>query len=190
MEHTAAALPSSGKITFTIIPGQSRVSYEVGETFLNQNNRFAVAKGITTQVTGEVYGNLNDPPASSIGTIEIDISLFTSDNGQRDRYIRNNGLESSKYPIAKFVATKIETLPHACMDGQDYSFKVTGDMTIKTTTLPISWDVTARLTDDTLTGTATTEILMSSFKVGPISILGVLNTEDKVKLTFEFVAKP
>ena len=71
-----------------------------------------------------------------------------------------------------------------------YSFKVTGDMTIKTTTKPVTWDVTTQLSGDTLTGTATTEILMSTFNVGPISILGMLNTEDKVKLTFEFVAKP
>ena len=76
-------------------------------------------------MTGEVYGNKNDPSKASIGTIEIDISQFASDSGQRDRYIRNNGLESTKYPKAKFVPTKIESLPSAYADGK--SVFVQGD---------------------------------------------------------------
>jgi polyisoprenoid-binding protein YceI len=188
---TNPAPAAAGSLTtYKIVTGQSKVTYEVGETFLNQNNRFNLAKGVTTQVTGEVYGDKSDPTKASIGKIEIDISQFASDSGQRDRYIRGNGLESSKYPKAIFVPTKIESLPASYTDGKSVSFKVTGDMTIKTTTKPVTWEVTTQLNGDTLTGTATTEILMSTFNVGPISILGMLNTEDKVKLTFEFVAKP
>ena len=180
----------SGQITYQIVPGESKVTYEVGETFLNQNNRFNLAVGTTTQVTGSIIGDANNPSAVTLGTFEIDISKFTSDSGRRDSYIRNNGLESSKYPIAKFVPTAIDSLPTSYTEGQDVSIKVTGDLTIKTTTRPVTWDVSTSLSNGVLTGKATTEILMSDFNVGPISILGVLNTEDKVKLTFDFVAKP
>ncbi|MDO8971826.1 MAG: YceI family protein [Saprospiraceae bacterium] len=180
----------SGKTTYKIVPGDSKVTYEVGETFLNQNNRFNLAKGVTSQVTGQVFGDKANPTASSMGEIQIDISQFKSDSDRRDGYIRGNGLESGKYPIAKFVPTKIETLPASYTEGSEHSFKVSGDLTIKQTTKPVTWEVTTKLVGDTLTGKATTELLMSDFKVGPISILGVLNTEDKVKLTFDFVAKP
>jgi hypothetical protein len=54
----------------------------------------------------------------------------------------------------------------------------------------VTWNVTTQLANGVITGEATTEILMSNFNVGPISLLGMLNTEDKVKLTFDFVAKP
>lgn len=183
--------PAQGSaITYNIVPGESKVTYEVGETFLNQNNRFNLAVGVTTQVTGTIVGDKNNPSSVTLGTFEIDISKFTSDSSRRDGYIRSNGLESGKYPIAKFVPTKIETPPSTYTEGQDVSFKVTGDLTIKTTTKPVTWEVTAKLADGVLTGKATTEILMSNFNVGPISVLGVLNTEDKVKLTFDFVAKP
>jgi hypothetical protein len=50
--------------------------------------------------------------------------------------------------------------------------------------------VTAALRGDTLTGKATTTILLSQFGVGPISILSVLKTEDEAKITLEFVARP
>jgi polyisoprenoid-binding protein YceI len=180
----------SGQITYNIVPGESKVTYEVGETFLNQNNRFNLAVGITDQVTGSVIGDVNNPSAVTLGAFEVDISKFASDSSRRDGYIRDNGLESSKFPIAKFVPTSVESLPGSYSEGQDVTIKVTGDMTIKTTTQPVTWDVTTRLVNGVLTGKATTELLMSNFNVGPISILGVLNTEDKVKLTFDFVAKP
>ena len=67
---------------------------------------------------------------------------------------------------------------------------MTGDLTVKETTRPVTFDVTASLQGDTLTGRAETTILMSDFGVGPISILGVLTTEDQAKLILEFVARP
>lgn len=185
-----AAPTKTSETTYKLVAGESKVTYEVGETFLNQNNRYNLAKGVTTQVTGEIYGDKSNPAAARIGAIQIDISQFKSDNDRRDGYIRNNGLQSSKYPLAKFTPTKIDALPAAYQEGSEVSFKITGDLTIKETTRPVTWSVTSKLTGTTLSGQAIAEILMSDFKVGPISILGVLNTEDKVKLTFDFIAKP
>lgn len=180
----------TSETTYKLVPGESKVTYEVGETFLNQNNRYNLAKGVTTQVTGEIYGDKSNPAAARIGAIQIDISQFKSDNDRRDSYIRNNGLQSTKYPLAKFTPTKIDALPATYQEGSEVNFKITGDLTIKETTRPVTWTVTSKLTGTTLSGQATTEILMSDFKVGPISILGILNTEDKIQLTFDFVARP
>ena len=41
-----------------------------------------------------------------------------------------------------------------------------------------------------MVGRATTEILMSDFGVGPISIVGLLSTEDEMQLSLDFVALP
>jgi len=41
-----------------------------------------------------------------------------------------------------------------------------------------------------MSGEASTIILMSDFGVGPISILGILETEDEVKINFSFAANP
>lgn len=175
---------------FKIVPGESRVTYEVGETFINQNNRFAIAVGVTTEVRGEVYANLTNPPESSIGVIEVDISQFRSDSSRRDGVIRNQWLESARYPIARFEPLRIEGLPEAYSEATPYAFRVIGNLTVKDVTREVAFDITAQLDGEVLTGKATTTILMSDFGVGPISILGVLNTEDEVKLTFDFVARP
>lgn len=186
---TAGAMDPAGKIVFKIIPGESQVQYEVGETFLN-DNRFAVAVGITPEVNGEIFADLENPSASTLGPIAVNISQFQSDSSRRDNTIRERFLESSRYPIATFTPAKIESLPESYQEGQDYAIKVTGDLTVREMTLPVPFDVTARLQDNVVTGTAVSNILMSDFKVGPISLVGMLNTEDQVKLTFRFVAKP
>lgn len=190
-EPTPTAAADGGNIViFKIVPGESQASYEVGETFFNQNNRFNLAVGVTTAVAGEIEANLADPPASRIGPITIDVSQLKSDSTRRDNYLRNNALESARYPTVTFVPTAVEGLPTTYAEGQDYTFRVRGDLTVRTTTRPVTFDVTARLDGQTLSGTATTTILMSDFGIGPIDLVGILRTEDEVKLTLRFVARP
>jgi polyisoprenoid-binding protein YceI len=110
--------------------------------------------------------------------------IATGDNAIRGRF-----LESSKYPNVTFTPTAIEGLPQSYQDGQEITFKVTGDLTIREVTKPVSFDVTATLSGDTLSGQAVTTILMSEFGFGPISIAGILNTEDQAKVTLNFVAQ-
>lgn len=181
---------TQGEVLLRIVPEESTVYYEVGETFLNQNNRFATAIGKTSEVNGEIYANPANPLESRLGAFLIDISTFQSDNSRRDNTIRRDWLESSKYPLATFVPRSITNLPETYVPGEPYSFEVQGELTVKQTTLGVTFTITAVYDQEQLTGTAETEILMSDFKVGPISIGGVLNTEDKVKIRFDFVARP
>lgn len=187
---TVVAVDTSGVIVYKIVPAESQVTYEVGETFINQSNRFNLAIGVTKQISGEITANKTEPTKSNIGPITVDVSQFTSDSNRRDSAIRGRWLESEKFPQAVFTPTKIDALPSSYNEGQDYSFKVSGDLKVREVTKPVTFDVTARLTGDTLSGSAVTTILMSDFGVGPISIGGMLNTEDKAKLTLQFVARP
>ena len=185
-----AAAASANTVDFKLVPGESQVSYTVQETFFNQNNKINTAIGVTKQVTGDIYGNKTDPSQSKVGTITVDISQFTSDKSMRDNFIRRNFLESSKYPLATFVTTSVTGLPQSVTEGQSYSFKVTGNLTAHNVTKPVTFDVTASLSGTTVTGTATTTIKMSDFGVGPITLAGMLQTQDDVKLSMQFVARP
>jgi len=187
---TVAPTQTTGAVTFNIVPEESKVTYEVGETFFNQNNRFNLAIGVTRTLSGSVIGDLSNPPVSSIGPIQVDISQFTSDSNRRDSAIRGDWLESSRFPIGTFVSTSIKGLPSSYVEGQDYTLKVTGDLTVREVTRSVTFDVTTRLNGDTLSGTAVTTILLSDFSIGPISIAGILKTEDEAKITLEFVARP
>lgn len=188
------SIPETGdetqRITLTIVPEESKVTYEVGETFINDNNRFQVAVGVTNTIEGQVYANPENPPLSQIGTIQINIRDFQSDSNRRDNAIRGQWLESEKYPLATFVPTEINNLPESYTPGEPYTFTVTGDLSIRDTTKAVTFDVTATYDGITLSGSAVTTLLLSDFGAGPISIFGILNTEDEAKITFEFVARP
>ncbi len=177
----------SGKV-YKIDPTQSEAHYEVSETFF-QGNRLNLAIGRTKGIAGEVLVDFANPANSQIGTIVIDVSQLTSDEDRRDNFIRRNFLQSAQYPQATFKPTKIEGLPASVKPGDQLTLKVTGDLTVKQTTKPVTFDVTLTANQDKLTGTATTEIALSDFGVGPIQI-AILQTEDKAKLVFDFVALP
>jgi polyisoprenoid-binding protein YceI len=187
---TAASTTSpAGAQRYRIDASQSEVRYEVDETFFNENNRLNTAIGRTKGIAGDILIDFANPSNSQVGEIVIDVSQFTSDEARRDNFIRRNGLNSAQYPKATFVTKSIEGLPARVAVGDQVSFKISGDLTVKETTRPVIWDVTLKLGDKRLEGSATTQILMSDFGVGPLK-LPMLQTKDDVKLVFDFVALP
>jgi polyisoprenoid-binding protein YceI len=185
-----ASQPPGGTIVYQIVPGESQLKYEVYETFINDNNRLNLAVGTTPQVTGEVQIDPAAPANSTLGEITADISQFQSDSSRRDNALRDRFIESARYPDVTFVAQSIEGLPTTYQEGEQLVLKISGELTIREVTKPVTFDVTVMLEGDTLSGEAVTTILMSDFGFGPISIGGILNTEDEAKVTLTFVARP
>ena len=133
----SSASPSdTSAVLYRIDAAQSEVRYEVGETLFNQNNRFQTAVGRTQGVAGDVRVDFAQPSNSQIGAIVIDVSQFTSDESRRDNYIRRSGLESSRYPRATFQPTSIDGLPQSVSIGDQITFTISGDLTVKETTRP------------------------------------------------------
>jgi polyisoprenoid-binding protein YceI len=62
-------------------------------------------------------------------------------------------------------------------------------MTIRDVTRPVTFDTTARLEGNTLTGVATTHLFMRDFGFEPPSILGILQVTDGVTVTVNFTAE-
>lgn len=179
-----------GVTTYKIVDGESQLQYEVSEVFINQDNRFNVAVGTTTQITGDISGDPNNPQDITFSTFTADISQFTSDSRRRDNAIRDRFLESARFPDVTFSITQVEGLPETYREGEEVSLQIMGDLTVREVTNPVTFDTVVKLEGNTLSGNATTTILMSDYGFGPISIAGILNTEDEVKVTLDFVARP
>jgi polyisoprenoid-binding protein YceI len=184
----ASSGAASGARTFTIVSEQSEASYEVQEQFLSRDlpNQ---AIGKTNAVAGEFQFSLDGKPSGKVTKITVDLSKLTSDESRRDNRIRTQWLESNKYPNAIFTSTDAQGLPESYTEGQDVSFKLTGDMTIRDVTKPVTFDVTGKLVGDTITGSATTQILMKDFGIDPPNIAGMLTVKDGVTVKLNFTAK-
>lgn len=179
---------STGATRYTIDPTTSKATYTVQETFVGRG--VATAVGSATGLTGAILIDKGKPSASTIEKITIDISKLASDSGQRDSRIRREWLESDKYPTATFVAKRLEGLPEtAYTDGQELTFTIVGDLTIRTTTKEVTFEAKGKIVGDTFTGTATTGFNMTDFGFNPPDIAGVLKSENAVKLDLEISAK-
>ncbi|MGN6674455.1 MAG: YceI family protein [Thermomicrobiales bacterium] len=173
---------------FAIVPDSSKATYHVNETLVGQG--FNTAIGSTNGLTGDIYIDKTKPSASSIGPITIDISKLTSDQSRRDNTIRRQFLESSKYPTATFVPKRLEGLPDTpYTDGQQLTFKIVGDLTVRTVTKEITFDATGKVVGDTFTGTAHTTFNMTDFGFNPPDIAGIVKAENGVILDLTIEAK-
>ncbi|MCY4621815.1 MAG: YceI family protein, partial [bacterium] len=88
-----AAAVTTSAVLYRIDKAESSVSFEIDE-ILN-GNPFRVV-GVTTEVAGEVLIDFDDPTASQLGTIVINVRTFATDSGFRDRAIRGPILGSSR----------------------------------------------------------------------------------------------
>jgi len=188
---TAAAAPSGaagGTRTFAIVPEQTEASYQVQEKFLNRDLP-NMALGKTQAVTGELQVSLDGKPSGKVTKISVDLRTLTSDQSRRDNRIRTQWLESEKYPFAEFTSTDVQGIPDSYTEGQEVSFKLTGDMKIRDVTKPVTFDVKGKLEGDTITGSASSKILMKDFGFDPPNVAGMLTVEDGVTVMINFTAK-
>jgi polyisoprenoid-binding protein YceI len=191
---TDAAAPAAR--LFALVPGGTEAQYAVEEEFFGQAVPFVTAIGRTSALDGTITLAFPAHEATASGDVRIvsssftaDISTLTSDSPRRDRAIRERWLESGRYPLATFVASGMQNMPADVALGEDASFQLTGDMTIRDVMQPLTWDVTARLDGQTLTGQATTFLMMRDFGFAPPDIAGILRVTDGVTVTVQFTAQ-
>lgn len=90
-------------------------------------------KGRITDVEGTIYLDEKDPKNSSVEATLKAASIDTRTD-QRDQHLRSaDFLDVEKFPEIKFQSTRIQ--------GDKQSFKLTGDLTIRDVTKPITLDI-------------------------------------------------
>ncbi len=175
-----------GEDLFRIDATRSSMTYTVGEQLAGRDR--GEAEGVTNGIAGDIALNRGDPSASRIGEIVVDVRQLRSDNSLRDRRLRQDFLASDDHPLATFATTSIEGAPAEIPESGEVELRLVGDLTVKETTVPTTWDTTVELVGDELVATATTTVKMSDLGIGPISVAGLVRSEDEVTLTFELVA--
>lgn len=189
-EPTEAAEPSAELRTFQIVADQSEATYQVQEEFFNRPVSIVNPIGRTNAIEGQFQLTISGSQVQlADNQFTVDLRTLTSDESRRDERIRNEWLESNTYPNAVFKATSIENFPADAGEGQDVSFQVTGDMTVREVTKPQTFDVTARLDGNTFSGTATSYLLMRDYGFEPPSVMGILEVADGVTVTVKFTAQ-
>lgn len=178
-----------GPAPFVIVPEESLASFQLSEVLFGEDKAVV---GTTSEVAGQVLFDPVDPAAAQFSEILINARTLETDRPNRDRAMRsavvlNSG--SDEHEFISFVPTTIEGLDGPIAIGEEITFDVTGDLTIKGTTQLVTFSVTAVLeAADRLSGLAETEVLRSDFGIDIPRAPGVADVSDEVTISLDFVA--
>ncbi len=125
MTAPTAVVPAELTGTFTIDPTHSRIGFVARHAMVTK------VRGAFTEFSGSATLDAANPSASS-AELTIAVASIDTANPQRDEHLRTNDFfDAPTYPEITFRSTGVEVL------GAD-SFALTGDLTIKGTTKPVT----------------------------------------------------
>ena len=112
---------------YTLDVAHSRIGFVARHAMITK------VRGAFNEFDGKAYLNAEEPAKSTV-TLTIKVESIDTRNQQRDAHLRSNDfLDLASYPEINFVSTAVEPL------GDD-TYRVTGDLTIRGVTKPVSVD--------------------------------------------------
>jgi polyisoprenoid-binding protein YceI len=192
---TLAISAEEGMRTFVVVPEESQASYIVNEDLFQgalEKYNLPIGEAEVVGSTNQIEGTLQlDLATAELGANRFTVDLVSLATGQNDRdgWIRDNALESNRYPLAVFEATEIQNAPTNYQEGQEATFQLVGQMTIRDVTNPMTFDVTATLEGDTIRGFAEARTQMTAWGFEPPSFLGTLTVQDEFTIRMDLVAR-
>ena len=188
-ESTAAAPAPHSEATQSataFVLGEGTVArYMVEEVLASQG--FKVATGETSEVVGRIVFDADGAIVADESSIVIQAGTLKTDNDRRDRYVREQTLQTANYPEIIFRPTSAEGLPSPLSEaGGEVEFTLSGDLTIRDQTRPVTWDVTAEF-GGSITGLAVIDINFEQFGMDKPSVAVVVSVGDTIRLELDFV---
>lgn len=185
--ETPSVPSTTGTQTFSIVSARSEAKFEINEVLNNKPFRVV---GTTNAITGNIIIDLATPANSSVGTISINARTLKTDSSMRDGMIGRMILKSEANEFITFTPKSFSGLPTETPKvGQEYSFTTTGTLTIAGTSKEVTFSVRAKAnTESEIQGVATSSINYPDYSITIPKVPKVASVEDKVDLTFSFVA--
>lgn len=186
----ATAVPAeeaaaTGPLTFVIDATRSEVRFVIDEVLRGQPT---TVTGVNNDVSGEVLVDPANPAATQIGVLTIGAGTFATDNNQRNGAIRRFILQSADHPTITFVPTQVSGMPDAVAVGDTLNFQVTGDLTIRDVTNPVTFDLSAVvLSASELQLSGSTQILREDYSISIPRVPFVASVEEEVILELDLV---
>lgn len=172
---------------YEIVSAESEVRFRLDEMLRGVQTEVV---GVTDQVVGQIAFDVADLTAVQVGTISIKASTLATDNNFRNNTLRNDILQSVFYETIAFTPSHISELSGSIALGETAVFTITGDLTIRDVTQPVTFAVSAQaLTPERLEGSATATITRADYQLDIPSVSGVADVADEIKLEFDFVAE-
>ena len=184
---TATPEPAAGPPPVFTLAAGSIARYKVEEVLARTG--FKIATGETDAVAGQVVFDADGGIVADGSRIVVQAATLRTDSDRRDGYVRNRTLQTDIYPEVVFIPQSIEWQdpPPGELPGT-LDFTISGDLTVKDQTRPVTWDATAEFNDDgSVTGFASVQFTFDDFAMDKPSVAIVLSVEDEILLELDFI---
>jgi polyisoprenoid-binding protein YceI len=186
----ASATPAApAAVGSWIVSNKSKATVRVREQLVGVNapsDAVLVASGATGSFLLKDDGTFS--PESKL---TFDMTTLTSDQRSRDDFIKQGTLQTRQFPKAELVPTKVTGLSVPLPATGDFTFKLTGRLTIRGTEKEVTFDVQAERAGVDLTATATADPTWKFAEFGmsvPSSPFRVISVVDEIKLSVALIA--
>lgn len=192
---TATPTPSASATTTTTTTGTWTVSNTSKATVRVREQLVGVnlpsdAVLVATGATG-TFVLKDDGTFSSDAKISFDLTTLASDNRNRDDFVKSDTLQTRQFPKAEFVPTRTTGLTLPMPASGEFTFKLTGQITIHGKTKEVTFDVQAKRTGNELTATATAAPAWKFADFGmtaPSVPFRVVSIVDEIRVVVDLVA--
>ena len=165
--------------------GSSFVGYRVSETFASlAAPSDAVGRTEAVEGTMTIAG-----PTVGAAAVQADLASLESDEDRRDSAIQDRGIETDRFPEARFTLTEPIDLGGAPEQNADVQATAVGDFTLHGVTRSVQIPLEARWSGDTIEVVGTLLIAFSDYEIEAPTVGGFVSVEDEgemeLQLTFE-----
>lgn len=179
--------PSLPRQLFRISSSESVARFAVDETI-----PAGTAVGSTNQIAGDFIIDFANPANSQLGVIRINLRTLRTNDPERDNSIRCCVLLTSQdaYEFTDFTPTSISTLPAQIALGQTVNLQVTGNLSLRGVTRPVTFSLALTLESlDVVRGQAEAVVNRGDFGILDDDMLAYHGVAQQVSLEFDFVAR-
>ncbi len=187
---TASATTATTATTATwTVSNTSKATVRVREQLVGVNLP-SDAVLVATGATG-TFVLKDDGTFSPDSKITFDLTTLASDQRDRDNFVKMDTLQTRQFPKAEFVPTKTSGLTLPMPASGEFTFKLTGQITIHGKTKEVTFDVVATRNANDLTATATAA---PTWKFGDFGMSApsvpfrVVSVVDEIRVVVDLVA--
>ncbi len=176
---TTTPVVAAGGTTWTATE-QSEVGYRVKEVLFGVDT---TAVGRSNQVTGSLT---IDGTSVTSTDFSVDVATITSDESRRDNQFRGRIMSADEFPTATFSLTEPIELGVEASDGATVTTNATGELTLRGTTQPVMFEVTAKMENGLIGVQGSIPVVFADYGIANPSTGGI-TTEDNGTVEFVLV---
>ena len=185
---SAASSKGSAQLTYTVAPVGNEARYRVFEELASIGHNEVIGK--TRDVKGKIVLDASGAVIKDSSKIVVNAQALQTDQKRRDNHLKKQTLETDKFPQVTLVPVSFEGFTGDLPAGQEKTFTMMGDLTVRNVTKPTKWDVVARRQGNDIVGTAKTVFTLQDFSIEKPRVVMVLSVADTVRLEYDFHFSP